>query len=656
MEIRVNGNIIDSILADKIPTRRMTFKSTYPLLDFFYRLEASRPSSGRYSVHTPYEIFLNPLQNDSATSVLESRLRHNVVIPYETRSLSWPTINSNAEWLMAASELWLATGDSRWEKIVRQTSRNILASDNRINRNQVTGLFTGIPRYMANASGIFPEWMTQTDISQLSTLAINIAYATALNNLDLGADSLVAAIKYQLWLPINGFLSSMTYGVPIYPIALQSTDNLAQSITIIAGILPEAMADAIISKTPTSNNGISHFQPALPVASEEIKDEISPSLLQTAWTVATASRGNEAAYSTAVGSLFAKEGERIVEKRHIRQPFGSTFTTFILRGLLGIKFAKEGIYFSPYVPENLPGEKKIENLHYRDAILDIKITGTGKAISTFTIDGNPAVPFVDSELKGRHSIAITLAGASADPGSVTLTQRSVVAPLPPDFPSDSQHEPLENETNQRRQVYINGILQEIISNDNYCLGNPEDFSVIQFATLTNENLSGFSSQPYLSFGNNISVIDGTDIAKTGTKLLKDKKLAAKYVETSRTRNRNIAFDFDAPQKGRYIIDLHYANGLRLVNSQRKTALRSLSVNDEKQGIFVCPQLPQGSIRIADNESWQKMATWSNPLIVNLNKGLNKIELRYYQPSPVYIDPSSNVLLFNAIRIIAVDNQ
>lgn len=679
MEIRVNGNVIDSIFAGHLPKNRMSFTSDYPLLDFLYRFEASLPSSERYSANTPYDIFLNPLQNDSAQAVLESRLRHNLVIPYETSTLGWPTINSNAEWLMAASELWLANGDSHWERIVRQASRSLLASDNKINRNQTTGLFTGIPRYMANTTGIFPEWMSQTDIYQQSTLAVNIAYATAIENLDLGADSLVAAIKYHMWLPNKGYLSGLTYGTAIYPVALQSTDNLAQAIAVISGILPDAMSDAIISKTPTQSTGISLFQPTLPSASDKVKGEVSSTLLQTAWTVAAASRGNEATYSTAVGTLFAKEGKRILENRHKRQPFRSTFTTLILRGFLGIKFSKEGLHFSPYIPENLPGEKEIKNLHYRDAILDIKITGTGKAISTFTIDGNPAEPFFNKSLKGKHSISITLAGASADPGRVNLTQSAMMAPLPPTAYFDkkglatiqasllpatlpqqelteSQREFLENDENACRQVYINGILQEQITTDSYRIDNMSNFSVIQFTTISEENLSGFSSQPYILPGNSSCVINCADLAKTGTKLLKDKKLASKYVETSRSRNRNISFDFNAPQKGRYLIDIHYANGLRLVNNQRKTALRSLKVNDYNAGIFICPQLTSGTVRISDNESWQKMATWSNPLIINLNKGINKIELRYYQPSPVYIDPNSNILLFDAIRIISFDNQ
>ena len=188
MQVRVSGNVLDTITTGRIPPGSMTFSSTHPLLDFLYRLEASHPPTARYTVMTPYEIFLNPVQNDSAITALESRLRNGIVVPSETRSLGWPAVNSNAEWLLAATELSMASGDSRWEKTVGQTAKAVIASDTRISRNPATGLFTGVPRYMAAGRGIFPEWMGPSEIFQQSTLAVNVAYAAAMSRLGLHCD------------------------------------------------------------------------------------------------------------------------------------------------------------------------------------------------------------------------------------------------------------------------------------------------------------------------------------------------------------------------------------------------------------------------------------------------------------------------------------
>lgn len=678
MEVRVSGNVLDSITAGAIPPGRMTFRSTHPLLDFLYRLEASTPASGRYSAVTPYEIFLNPTQNDSAMAVLEGWLRNGVVIPWETRTLGWPTVNSNAEWLLAASELGVATGDQRWIRTVNQTAKAVIASDNRIARNPATGLFIGIPRYMAASRGIFPEWMEPSDIFQQSTLAVNMAYAASMKNLGMPTDSLIGALKDLMWIPNMGYFSATAYGVAVYPLPLQVTDNLAQSVAILSGVLPDAMADAIIRKTPIGPAGISLYQPALPPASGELKEEIPATLLQTAWTAAAASRGNEAAYSTAVGELLAIEGKRLLGFRHQLPTFRSTFTTFITRALLGMKYTDDGVFFIPYVPENLPGEKIVGNLRYRKAILDIKITGTGKAISTFTIDGKPSEPFFPASLEGRHKISITLAGAAADPGYVTVSEQQMPVPLPPVAEWKSLREAtlhpgvlpttlprhtltedvatyLESGAGDCRLVYINGVLQEEIFRSSYRLYDAQKLAVVQFTAFANSELSGFSSKPYLYLPpSKRHTIYASSLAKTGTKVLEDKSVASKFVESNRFKNRTVSFDFEAPQEGRYLVEVHYANGLGVVNGQRKVALRILRANGSEAGIFVFPQLTAANAQKGEKTSWQEMTAWSNSLIVKLRKGTNHLELRYYQPSPVYADPNSNVVLFDLVRLTPVD--
>lgn len=654
MQVRVNGNILDSIVAGEIPDGRMTFSSSFPLLDFLYRLEASSPSAGRYSAIAPYEIYLNPLQNDSAMILLEGRLRNGLVVPSESKSLGWPTVNSNAEWLLAASELWLATGDPRWEKIVRHTANAAIMSDDRICRNPVTGLFTGIPRHLASNAGILPRWMDQSDIFELSTLAVNVAYAVSMNNLDIPSDSLTDAIKNEMWIPEKGCLSAMTYGVPSCPVALQSTDNLAQAVAVISGVIPDAMGDVIIGKTPSGVPGVSHYQPSLPSASGEIREEIPRTLLQVAWAVAAAGRGNEAAYSTATGSLFAVEGERLLGYRNRLPAFRSTFTAFIIRALLGMKFSNDGVLFHPYVPENLPGEKTVGNLRYRKALLDIKITGTGKVISTFTIDGKPSEPFLPATLEGRHRISITLAGATSDPGIVTSREGSVSAPLPPvtEWVSLTQAE-LGGEDVESWQIYVNGILRDEVHDDTYHIHEAVRPSVVQITALSTSGASGFSSKPYLYLPQRqCHVIEAPSLAKSGTKILEDKALASKFVESNRFRNRNIGFDFESPEKDQYLVEVHYANGLGVVNGKRKVALRRFLVNGRETGMLAFPQLSAANAP-RDGESWQQMTTWSNSVIVDLEKGTNRLELRYYQPSPVYSDPNFNVVLFDLVRLSPV---
>lgn len=699
MLVRVEGNTLDTIKAGKIPDNRMAFHSEFPLLDFLYRLEASMPSSGRYTPLTPYEIFLNPLQNDSARALLQRRLHNGVVVPAEGRRAGWPVVNSNAEWLLAATELAMADGDSRWLSTVRRAARTALDNDLRISYNKSTGLFFGIPPYMTSDMGIFPSWMAPADLFQQSSLGVNMAYLAAVNTLELSmgnreenqsaiherylplsADTLRHALKKELWIPNMGYFSAVSYGVPVWQLPLQSTDNLAQAIAVISGNVRPRMGEAIIRKTPVTSSGVELFYPSLPSPGRKPSGNNSRLLLQTAWTAACARTGNEAAYSASLGALFAAEGERLLGHRDRLPAFRSSFSSLILRGLLGIRYSSDGIFLTPYVPENLPGEKRIDNLRYRNSTLDIRITGTGRVISTFTIDGKDADPFFPAGMEGRHKISITLAGASADPGFVSIEEEVPESPLSPavdwistrsatihtgilpvstaDTINRISGQPDDNREDDQEEcylVYIDGILREEIFRKDYNLFDSPKAVGVQFTAFVDSRLSGFSSKPYIYVPPSLRrMIYASQISRTGTKILEDKKLAEKFVESSRFKNRHLRFEFDAPVKGRYLVDVHYASGLGIVNRQRKTALRQLRVDNRPEGIFIFPQQAAVAEPGKNEKSWQQMTAWSNTLAVELEKGVNHLELRYFQPSPVYVDPTANDILFDMIRFIPAD--
>jgi hypothetical protein len=674
MLVRVEGNNLDSIKAGKPATTRMTFSSTYPLLDFLYRLEAAMPSSGRYTSQTPYEIYLNPLQNDSARIMLESRIRNGLVLPFDTHSFSWPVVNNNAEWLLAATELAIARGENRWLKSISQTARAVIDTDLRINYNPTTHLFTGLPRYIASMPGIFPSWMDYNNFTQLATFSNNISYCIAMKALDIPCDSLLYSVKRELWLPDLGRFGAISYGIATSPITLPSGDNLAQSIGIISGLFSDAITDAIIRKTPMSDMGITLFEPSLPVISGKSAEAISPSLLQTAWAIATARSGNQAAYSAAVGSLLATEGQRLLGYRNQAPSFRSSITALILRGFLGAQFSPEGLSFKPNIPENLPGEKYIGNLTYRNCKLNIKIEGTGDVISTFTLDGEPTEPYIDATLSGEHNISIALAGPSDTTNEFshceTPTQASIpplatwdsglLASLQPGTKQDSlaQSNPDGKEANPKDftyTVYINGLLTDKIAESQYQLSDVNALTIAQFCSETDNLVAGFSSEPHLCLpAAAMQTISAADIAGCGTKLLKDKMLAENFVESNRFHNRNLRFDFTAPSAGQYLIDIHYVNGLGIVNSQHKLALRRLKIEGREQGVFLFQQKSAANAPKDSGESWQTMTTWTNTVTANMQQGENRIEILYFQPSPIYADPNANVILVDAIRLIPLN--
>lgn len=108
----------------------------------------------------------------------------------------------------------------------------------------------------------------------------------------------------------------------------------------------------------------------------------------------------------------------------------------------------------------------------------------------------------------------------------------------------------------------------------------------------------------------------------GTKLVADTTLSRHYVELSATRNTHLALDVATAKAGRYLVDVHYANGGGSPLYQRNCALRSLLVNGDRGGSVIMPQLGLND--------WT-LTSFSNPNFVNLGEGLNTIAIDYLVP-------------------------
>jgi glycogen debranching enzyme len=91
-----------------------------------------------------------------------------------------------------------------------------------------------------------------------------------------------------------------------------------------------------------------------------------------------------------------------------RQLWSATgYLAMVHYGLIGLTPDTRELRFRPVVP---PGFSRLRlDLSYRNATLDITITGTGTTIGGFTVDGetqsDPAIP---TTLTGRHQVEITM--------------------------------------------------------------------------------------------------------------------------------------------------------------------------------------------------------------------------------------------------------
>jgi glycogen debranching enzyme len=86
----------------------------------------------------------------------------------------------------------------------------------------------------------------------------------------------------------------------------------------------------------------------------------------------------------------------------------SGYLSMILHGLLGIDFEENGIRFAPLVPARF-SSLSLSQINYRYSVLNLRILGHGKNISSFKLDGTVLEkPFLDAALTGTHQIEIQL--------------------------------------------------------------------------------------------------------------------------------------------------------------------------------------------------------------------------------------------------------
>jgi len=83
----------------------------------------------------------------------------------------------------------------------------------------------------------------------------------------------------------------------------------------------------------------------------------------------------------------------------------SGYLRLILYGLLGLRFLPEGVSFAPYLPPGISWVE-IQKLTYRNALLSMRISGTGDRLVSCRINGQPIDPFLPSRIEGDYYVEI----------------------------------------------------------------------------------------------------------------------------------------------------------------------------------------------------------------------------------------------------------
>lgn len=594
---------------DTIPDKDfITFQSTQPLADaLFNKASTERP------YYTPLQIYLSLAATHPKESMasLRALVKRGTVIHQ-----NFPIASTNAAWASAAWEVYCVTGDKSW---LRESYNVILATLRRelpVVTSSQPPLIYGTPEYFVPAANYYPGWMSPIDCFQTISTSVNaflyhtyIVLANMADELGLNqsdahrkrASELRKGINDLMWMPNLGFYGQYLYG-EYYPILSHSTDQIANALCVMFDIATPEMASSVVARSPVLSQGVPLIYPALSAI------ETGNSLVQALRALSAAKVRNEKAIVAAVAAIW---------NIAVDHPIPAESQALVFRGLFGMNFTPQGISLNPMLPSLFPGKKSISNFRYRDSELTISVQGTGDRIAGFFIDSVSKSPaFIPSDLTGKHHVDITLSG-----NDLPVSTTTVVAPVElPETPvvkwiTPSSAQITNFKPGMSYGVYLNGVFLEEVQTDTYNY-TPQTTTIVDIVPIIDQRYFGFSPGSHVIAPESAMInIPATSITprRTPLHLISHRETATKYIELAARHNTRITFYANAPEAGEYFINIGYSNGTN------ETAKRTLSVNGEDVGIFVCPSL--------QHTDWVTVHP-SNILTVRLNKGPNLLALTY----------------------------
>jgi hypothetical protein len=344
------------------------------------------------------------------------------------------------------------------------------------------------------------------------------------------------------------------------------------------------------------------------------------------WLKAQAKVGNEQGVLHAISSIYRLAALTLTNLENMviysgcekglpinspRQLWGVAADAAIVPNIyFGISYHLDGIRFAPMVPKALKAARRLSNFKYRNAVLDMKVSGYGNVIKSFKLDGVEAEPLFPASLNGAHTIEIVLANNQPAPMQMVM-QENQYQPLTP----RARIEDL-----QIKWDSVDGAESYVV------LKNGKDWATLPASALS-YNLDGdgeyavvsvgenkwrsYMSEP-LSFYSNINIYEVEKYAKPS---------ATSNQASMITRNENIliTIPIDIEADGKYAIDWRYANGNGPINTENKCATRLLTIDGNAAGVSVFPQ--------RGTNEWNNWG-WSNATVISLTRGKHVVTLEF----------------------------
>jgi hypothetical protein len=584
---------------------------------------------------------------------------------------AWPVSTDRMIWAVAAWELYKVTGDEDWLKQAYAIIRNSMEDDLQNIYDEETGLVRGESSFLDWREESYPRWMQPADIRQSECLGTNAVHYEANRVLAEMAGLLhddKAAARYRkiaakikkginqyLWQPGKKYYGQFLYGRN-HKILSPRSEALGEALCVLFDIADSTRQKQVVANTPVTQFGIPCIFPQIPGIPPYHNNAVWP-FVQAFWLWASAKVNNEQSVMESISAIYRPAALFVTNKENFVADNGDFLGTqinssnmlwslsgnisIIHKVLFGMHFNGQSLVFSPFVPRALKGCRKLTNFKYRSAVLNIEMSGYGKVIGSFMLDGKRMNrPVIPASLKGPHSIKIILADEPPPPARVnkTVNKSSVNAPVLNRKAGAITWQPVKGAV--KYKIARNGQLLKYTTDTMLVITN-KGFSEYMVTAVDNNGTESFGSEPQ------------TVVETDAVKLYEVEAFAGVadypfrgfsgngFSETSTRINTVIKIPVDIETAGVYLVDCRYANGNGPVNTDNKCAVRTLADGSKKLGTFVFPQRGAGE--------WSNWG-YSNAIKVFLSKGQHLLSIAYL-PFNENMNLAVNSAMLDFVRII-----
>ncbi|HET7732210.1 MAG TPA: amylo-alpha-1,6-glucosidase [Paludibacter sp.] len=586
---------------------------------------------------------------------------------------AWPASTDRMIWAVAAWEIYKVTGDNAWLRKVYPIIKNSIEDDILVDHDPATGLVKGESSFLDWREQTYPRWMTPVDIYSSKNLGTNALHYRALTvasrmaalmnekpvseKFSTEAAKIKDGINKYLWIPEKNYYGQYLYGRNNEILSPRS-EALGEALCVVFDVADPARQKLLVQNTPVVDYGIPCIYPQIGDIAPYHNNAVWP-FVQTYWMWAGAKAGNEKSVLHSIAAIYRAAALFLTNKENFVADNGDWAGTQInssnmlwsLSGnislvhkvLFGIRFNENSMSFEPFIPKAMASTRNLNGFKYRKALLDIEMKGFGNRIASFLLDGKRLKsPVIPATLTGKHSLKILLANNEFENQPIHLVKNQFTPLTPVTDYKNGQLSWASIEGATAYRILKNGQKLKETTATFYEIPT-SGTGEFQVMAIDKNGLASFASEPVSIYPTGNVLIFETEKQLVPSALPYQGYSGNGFVEISRTINRTVSLDIDVPADGLYAIDWRYSNGNGPINTENKCAIRTLFVDDKRQGAQVFPQ--RGS------DEWSNWG-FSNAVKVQLKPGKHSLKLEF-MPENENMNITINQAMLDYVRLVKI---